>query len=62
MSNLFIAKFKRVFSKESQPKSVSISNESSENPSQNLAENGMFSFKGFLLFWVISARGKISRK
>jgi len=27
-----------------------------------LAENGMFNFKGFLLFWVILAGGKTNRK
>jgi len=27
-----------------------------------LAKNGMFSFKELLLFWVILARGKISKK
>ena len=59
---LFIAKFKGVFSKESQQKSVPISNKFSENPSQDLAENGMFNFKGFLLFWVILAGGKTNRK
>ena len=27
-----------------------------------MAENGMFNFKEFLLFWIIAARGKSSKK
>ena len=50
------------FSKEYQPKSISNSNESSENPSQDLAKNGMFSFKVFLLFQVRVAGEKVAEK
>ena len=39
-------KFKGVLSKESHPKFVPINNKFSENPSYDLAKNGMFYFKG----------------